>query len=55
MDILFIVEEGDISLRCNWLYDLRIHLLPVIAHHHVTNRIELNMPIIVGQSYHFCK
>jgi hypothetical protein len=47
MDILLVEKEWNISLRCDWLNDLGIHLLPVVSHHHVTNRIELNMTIIV--------
>ena len=47
MDILFIEKEGHLSLGCHWLNDLSIHFLPASSHHYVTNRIELNMPIIV--------
>ena len=55
MDILFVKKEGDFRLRCDWLDDLSVHFLPSSTHHHITNRIELNMSIIVGESNHFSK
>ncbi len=52
--ILFIEKEWHFSWRGYWLNDLRIYFLPP-SHHHVTDRVELDMTIIIWERDHLSK